>query len=65
MILFNLNDYISLNAMTTEEEQLLREWLSEGNSHSCNPWWMTDESGKELDFHQAFLIVQDLASGNR
>ena len=47
--------------LTPNERAELNAWLAEGNSENSNPWYMTDESGKELDFVSAMRLVITLA----
>ena len=47
--------------LTPNERAELNAWLAEGNSETSNPWYMTDESGKELDFVSAMRLVTTLA----
>ncbi|MBO5108907.1 MAG: hypothetical protein J6B97_10815 [Bacteroidales bacterium] len=48
--------------LTPNEQKELNTWLAEGNSENSNPWYMTDESGKELDFVSAMRTVAELAA---
>ena len=47
--------------LTPNERAELNAWLAEGNSENSNPWYMADESGKELDFVSAMRLVTTLA----
>ena len=47
--------------LTPNERAELNTWLAEGNPVRSNPWDMTDESGKELDFVSAMRLVITLA----
>lgn len=47
--------------LTPNEQKELQAWLAEGNPENSNPWYMTDESGKELDFVSAMWLVSALA----
>ena len=47
--------------LTPNEQKELQIWLAEGNPENSNPWDMTDESGKELDFVSAMRLVITLA----
>ena len=47
--------------LTPNERAELNAWLAEGNSENSNPWYMTDERGKELDFVSAMRLVTTLA----
>lgn len=48
--------------LTPNEQKELNAWLAEGNSENSNPWYMTDESGKELEFVSAMQTVAELAA---
>lgn len=47
--------------LTPNEQKELNAWLAEGNPENSNPWDMTDESGKDLDFVSAMRLVTILA----
>lgn len=47
--------------LTPNEQKELNAWLAEGNSENSNPWYMTDESGNDLDFVSAMRLVTILA----
>ncbi len=48
--------------MTAAEQQELVAWVAAGNSPYSNPYNLTDESGRELDFVAAARLTDDLAS---
>ena len=48
--------------LTPHEQKELQAWLAEGYPENSNPWYMTDESGTELDFVSAMRTVVELAA---
>ena len=54
------SEYIANTDVSPAERQDLLGWIRDGNSVYDNPWLMTDESGRLLDYVQAMRIADDL-----
>jgi hypothetical protein len=46
--------------ITDEEESRLHAWIDEDNSFEDNPWMMTDETGRPLNFITAWRTMLEL-----
>lgn len=54
--------YAKTATMTAAEQQALAFWVAAGYSPYSNPYGLTDESGRELDFVAAARLTDELAS---
>ena len=50
----------TLNSMTIEEKEGLREWMAQGNSVNSNPYMCYGENGCLTDLISAYRVADDM-----
>lgn len=61
LLRMDMRKCLSLHPDSTQEEiAALRQWVADGNSPSCNPTHIADESGREMDFISGIRAEVDM-----
>jgi len=60
ILLAEMKEYEATKRLKPDERKRLRKWVSDGNSVFDNPYLMTDDSGRPLDYINAIRITADM-----